>query len=207
MDMRSRASHFQCLANSLKTENRILRQEKKTLTEEIAYLKKALEDSSLDDLTGLLRRKMFQDIVEQELLILKRHPGRSLSIMAIDINDLKKINDRYGHPAGDQVIVSFANLLRVSLRDCDIVARTGGDEFLVFLPEQGTEGVLSARAHLLKAFDEQKNIILPAFYGACVGTTTTTYNDSATNLPSFEELYRQADLALYTRKHALREES
>ena len=192
----------------LRVENKLLKEEKRVLTEELAYLKKALQDSSRDDLTGMLRRTMFQELADEHLCILRRHPGRSLSLLVVDLNNLKTINDRYGHPAGDKVLIAFANLLNSSLRDGDLIARgsAGGDEFLVLLPEQNEKGADAARLHLLEEFEEYKKVILPAFFGAAVGAATVTAEEQGKLSKTFDDLYQEADEAMYKNKRLLKEQ-
>lgn len=155
---------------------------------------KELEELTLDDLTGLPRRKVYQAAVEGEILRCKRS-GKSFSILVIDMNYLKTVNDTHGHLAGDQMIVSFAKLLKKSLRDCDIVARTGGDEFMVFLPDQNEEHARTVKKHLLEAFERSKGLALPFFMGAAIGVATFGKKHS-----SFEKMYIAADKAMYEHK-------
>jgi diguanylate cyclase (GGDEF)-like protein len=91
-----------------------------------------------DQLTGLANSRAFGELAEFELLRARRY-GRALSILYIDLDGFKAINDSLGHAAGDVVLQRAAGALRESLRRTDIVARLGGDEFVVLLPETGTE--------------------------------------------------------------------
>lgn len=172
----------------------------KEALQEIAVLKakmKRLEELTLDDLTGLPRRKVFQSAVEEEILRCRRSK-KSFSILVIDLNYLKTVNDTHGHQAGDQMITSFAMFLRSALRDCDIVARTGGDEFMVFLPDQNEKRVYTIKRHLLQIFDEGK-VSLPFFNGAAIGIATFGKEH-----PSFQEMYSIADKAMYVHKKAMK---
>lgn len=156
-----------------------------------------LEELTLDDLTGLPRRNVFQTAIEEEILRFKR-TKKSFSIAVIDLNYLKTINDTHGHQAGDQMITSFAKFLKRNLRDCDIVARTGGDEFMVFLPDQGKKDATVIRNHLLQAF-EQGIGLMPFFKGAAVGISTFGKGQT-----SFHEMYAKADKAMYAHKKAMK---
>jgi diguanylate cyclase (GGDEF)-like protein len=91
-----------------------------------------------DELTGLSNTRAFGERAEQELLRARRY-GRALSLLYIDLDGFKTINDSLGHAAGDVVLQRTANALRESLRRTDVIARLGGDEFVVLLPETGTE--------------------------------------------------------------------
>jgi len=89
-----------------------------------------------DCLTGLYNRRAFEEMMEIEVAHARRH-SRPLSLLALDVDHLKGINDRFGHDAGDVVLAEVAKILSRLVRDCDLPARTGGDEFSVILPNTG----------------------------------------------------------------------
>ena len=91
-----------------------------------------------DGLTGILNHKGFRDIVQKEFHRAKRY-NRSLSLIMIDVDNFKVINDSHGHQAGDIVLKDLADCLKCSLRQTDILARYGGDEFSILLPDTGME--------------------------------------------------------------------
>lgn len=91
-----------------------------------------------DELTGLANSRAFTERADHELLRARRY-GRALSLLYIDLDGFKSINDSLGHAAGDVVLQRTAAALRESLRRTDVIARLGGDEFVVLLPETGTE--------------------------------------------------------------------
>ena len=92
----------------------------------------------VDELTGLYNRRGFVTLAERQLSMARRkkHP---LVLIAADVDDLKGINDRFGHAVGDQALVAAASVLRQTYREADIVARLGGDEFTVFPLEASAE--------------------------------------------------------------------
>src|ERR1700682_3619172 len=94
----------------------------------------------LDPLTGLNNRRSGEQRLAQEMSRATRN-GHPLTILALDLDGLKQINDRFGHPAGDELIRSFAQRLNKVIRGSDLAVRLGGDEFLVLLPECKPEGV------------------------------------------------------------------
>lgn len=95
---------------------------------------KLFEQATTDALTGLLNRRSFMSQVETELSRSERY-NRPLSMALLDLDFFKRINDAYGHQAGDKVLVHFSELLREELRATDIIGRFGGEEFIVALPE------------------------------------------------------------------------
>ncbi len=109
---------------------------------------KLFELSSVDSLTGLLNRRTF---LEAALVEIERHRryGHPLTLMTIDIDHFKQINDNYGHPTGDRVISLFARSLAACMRKCDSVGRIGGEEFGVLLPETNREPALQAARRVL----------------------------------------------------------
>lgn len=92
------------------------------------------EQATRDWLTGLHNRRYFEEALADQLAIANRY-SRPLSLILFDIDHFKQINDTHGHEAGDQLLRTFAELLRNSIREADIAARYGGDEFVVLLPE------------------------------------------------------------------------
>jgi two-component system cell cycle response regulator len=95
--------------------------------------------ATTDGLTGLYNHRYFQERLEA-LLAQARRYGRKLSLVVVDVDHFKQVNDKHGHPAGDQVLRSVAQMISKQARDTDMVARYGGEEFAVILPETDTKG-------------------------------------------------------------------
>lgn len=102
--------------------------------EQHARAEEFLKLAVLDPLTGLHNRRLAQERLTTEIARSQRH-GHSLTIMMIDLDGFKPLNDRYGHSAGDLVLKGFAERLTKAIRGSDLAVRLGGDEFLVLLPE------------------------------------------------------------------------
>ncbi|MDQ3552906.1 MAG: GGDEF domain-containing protein [Chloroflexota bacterium] len=107
----------------------------------------ALRLARFDPLTGLYTRNHLYSAIEREISRATR-TGRGFCLLMLDLDDLKTVNDTYGHPVGDRVIRAITDLIRRSIRESDLAARYGGDEFVVVLPETEVTGALTVAAKL-----------------------------------------------------------
>jgi diguanylate cyclase (GGDEF)-like protein len=149
-----------------------------------------------DSLTGLDNRHQFFILAEQSLKQAKRN-RTSAALCYIDVNNFKNINDNFGHHVGDLILVNLANVLRKITRQSDIIARVGGDEFVVILENISTRGEAE---QLL--FNMMRHIEKPiAFDGHHFSTTVSIglglYPDEAATL---DELLKVADSKMYAAK-------
>ncbi len=106
------------------------------------------QQATVDALTGLYNRRFAEDRLKAEINRSRRY-GHPLTVVAIDLNDFKPVNDKYGHAAGDQVLKEFAERLVAAIRVSDLAVRMGGDEFLVILPECPVSQVQTMLARLV----------------------------------------------------------
>jgi GGDEF domain-containing protein len=90
------------------------------------------EQATTDELTGVANRRGFRKVLASEIATAKRY-GHPLSLLMFDLDGFKAVNDTYGHERGDEVLRAFARVLKLRARECDLVARTGGDEFAFLL--------------------------------------------------------------------------
>ncbi|MGV3742162.1 MAG: diguanylate cyclase [Burkholderiaceae bacterium] len=151
-----------------------------------------------DFLSGLFNRRHFMSLAEQELQHAHRYGG-PLTVMMIDIDHFKKVNDTYGHKSGDAVIRSFSDLCRTSLRAVDIIGRLGGEEFAVLMPETDIEHAVSA-ATLLKQRAAQ--ILVAGEKGEAIRFTVSIgIAGRSVDGYDLETLLSEADHALYEAKH------
>ncbi|GIZ53501.1 hypothetical protein NCCP691_35150 [Noviherbaspirillum aridicola] len=167
--------------------------------EEISGLQAQLrEQANRDPLTGLYNRRYFDASFERELARCQRE-GLPLSLVMIDVDHFKQINDRHGHPVGDEVLKALSELLQQQVRASDIACRYGGEEFLVLLPSAPPE-VASARV------DEWRRAFAACSVAAGDGKVHATLSAGVAGFPAHaltsNELLRRADAALYRAKTA-----
>jgi len=123
----------------------------KGLQERLREMQSKLEEQSITDgLTGLKNRRFFDERLREEFLRAQRY-GDFLSLIMVDLDHFKLVNDRFGHQAGDAVLRESAALIRGSLRDPDICARYGGEEFAVILPKTHMSGALAVAERIWRA--------------------------------------------------------
>ena len=162
-----------------------------------AELKRAIELTNLDPLTNLMNRRGFESGVIAEAARSDRH-GTALCIALIDLDDFKRINDSYGHAAGDAVLTHFAKMMRGTLRPNDVVARVGGEEFMVLLPDSNEQAAFAALNRLLKAVAKKAVI-----YGSSRITVTFTASVAARAFGEPQaRLEKRLDATLYEAKHS-----
>jgi two-component system, cell cycle response regulator len=185
----------------LDTKNRELDRANKELAQKREEL---LALTRTDSLTGLYNRRYFEERLNEEFLRSTRYRS-PLSLVMLDIDHFKRINDTYGHPFGDEVLRSVAQTVRGRLREVDFVARYGGEEIITLLPETGPREALGACERVREAIAS-----LPLEYRAHDGTlqrVQCTASLGVASVPSknllgVEELLRAADTCLYEAKAA-----
>jgi diguanylate cyclase (GGDEF)-like protein len=157
--------------------------------------------AALDWLTCLYNRRHFEGLAQAELSRSQRYM-RPLSVLMIDIDHFKDVNDHYGHPAGDQVIRAIANVLVATKREGDVAARVGGEEFALMLPET-TEAAATQMAERLR---EQLQLSPPIVDGERLAVTLSIgVAGATTKMGSVDTLLAAADQALYRAKGAGRD--
>jgi diguanylate cyclase (GGDEF)-like protein/PAS domain S-box-containing protein len=155
------------------------------------------ESMACDHLTGIANRRTFFEAAEFELARWRRLP-RPLSLVLFDADHFKKVNDSHGHPAGDSVLRHFAATLTATFRDCDLVARIGGEEFAVLLPSTTQEQAELVAERLLRAVESGVVEVDGAQIRYTVSGGIATMNVTITGL---DDLMKRADQALYAAKH------
>ncbi|PKU23842.1 sensor domain-containing diguanylate cyclase [Telmatospirillum siberiense] len=164
---------------------------------ELSVTRDELEQmAQTDPLTGLFNRRQFWILGAREISRITRY-DRPLSALAIDLDHFKKINDRFGHAAGDDALRWFAANLKASLRQSDVAARLGGEEFSVLLPETTIDNA--------ERLAERIRLALAATWVSSGGQTfqiTASFGVAGTddNQTTLDHLLAKADLALYQAK-------
>lgn len=169
------------------------------ITREENALRELQRVSSLDPLTGTLNRRAFMQLWRRERAraLRLRSP---LSLVIIDLDLFKSINDQYGHQAGDEVLRAIAHALRQATRDTDIVARFGGEEFVLLLPDTALQGAVEV-AEKIREATERSTLLLSPDHRPISLTLSAGVAEWTPHEP-FESLYQRADAALYEAKRA-----
>jgi diguanylate cyclase (GGDEF)-like protein/PAS domain S-box-containing protein len=163
-------------------------------------LREALQSQSVKDpLTHLFNRRHMEESLEREIHRCVR-ANKGLGVIMADIDHFKSFNDKYGHDAGDVVLVEFAKLLKASFRKCDIVCRYGGEEFIIIMPEAEKTLVAERAKQLCKQVSELELL----YNGKPLPTVTASFGVACMESKFVDKsaLIKAADLVLYEAKNA-----
>ncbi|TNH16646.1 diguanylate cyclase [Halomonas sp. BL6] len=191
--------HYRHTQRQLAAANQTLEAQVTARTAELDTLVEQLKGLSLQDaLTGLNNRRHFDTLLHQEMALAQRK-GSLLSLLMIDIDHFKKVNDNFGHDAGDAVLIEVAALLKKHFRGTDVVCRLGGEEFVALLPGTGTAEAQTRAEKLLKA---QRNQALSHLHQP-LGRITLSCGIATYPAHTMDpkRLLRLADTALYKAKN------
>ncbi|MCF6249321.1 MAG: GGDEF domain-containing protein, partial [Desulfobacula sp.] len=179
----------------LQTRMKISSEDLKQLQKE---LEKSQQEAQTDNLTNLINRRGLEKKFELER-IRARQNAAPFSIIFIDIDHFKKVNDTFGHLVGDSLLKSIAKLLQSQLRKNDIAARFGGEEFLILLPETGIEGAKAVGQKIRGALSTKEWKIKDT--GKSMGKVTVSMGIALYKFNESEKaLIKRADDALYLAK-------
>jgi diguanylate cyclase (GGDEF)-like protein len=162
-------------------------------------LRESLREQSIrDPLTGLFNRRYMEESLEREISRAERN-NSTVGLIMIDVDHLKRVNDAFGHAAGDTLLRELGRVLRVHIRESDIACRYGGEEFTLILPEASRE-VARERAELLRQEVKRLRFNFEAvdFPRMSVSLGVAVYPDHGL---TGEALLRAGDAALYRAKH------
>jgi diguanylate cyclase (GGDEF)-like protein len=165
--------------------------------EELSRMNEVLNQLSITDgLTKLHNHRYFQDHLTREIKRLTRGGG-SLAMLLVDLDDFKQLNDRYGHAAGDEILVATASIMNGSVRESDLLARYGGEEFVVLATDTDLEGAMLLAEKIRMSVDESAHIIdgsMRPLRGVTVSIGVAAYHGDR------KEFFKAADRALYRAK-------
>ncbi len=161
----------------------------------VAISRELDQASRTDALTGLANRRALQACLEVEQSLYLRH-GHPYSLIMMDLDHFKRINDKYGHGKGDELLISIARLLLKEVRQQDVVCRWGGEEFLILLPQTNQEQSLMVAEKLRQAIDQVDFDLL----GIVEPVTASFGTECILNARNISELIAEADRKLYEAK-------
>lgn len=180
--------------------------ELKEAKEKSERLAKELSDANLrlsdliniDGLTGIFNHRYFQDHLSIELARAERYRS-PVSLILFDIDHFKKVNDTYGHPAGDQVLINIAGAIQKTIRPSDILARYGGEEFALILPETDISGVKVFGARLRRCVESLVTHYDAEQIEVTISVGGTTFDPEQPDVTK-DVLFKTADRGLYMSK-------
>ncbi len=156
------------------------------------------ELANKDPLTGLLNRRVFMDITRREVAKFRRYE-LPLSLIIIDLDHFKAVNDNFGHQTGDEVLTQTADILMSSTRETDVVARLGGEEFAILLIQTPMEQAVDTAHRIRKTI--HKNLMIGEGKHHSV-TASLGVGQLHTDDEPFERFFARVDSAMYDAKHA-----
>jgi diguanylate cyclase (GGDEF)-like protein/PAS domain S-box-containing protein len=190
-DSNGKISHFVSVNEDITT--------RKKAEESVRLLNIELEQQALTDyLTNLYNRRYFMRRGEEEFKRTKRN-GQPLTLLMLDIDNFKRVNDSYGHEAGDRALQEVARALKSNLREIDVLGRMGGEEFAVLLPDTSLEDA-ALLAERVRQTIENTPFEIPGDVlkiTVCIGVSAF-----AKGMSNIDDMFRNADAALYQAKNA-----
>jgi diguanylate cyclase (GGDEF)-like protein len=196
--LRSKVQVFRELYLQRKVIERFYSNLEQLVEERTSELKEAnrtiSHQAATDELTALYNRRYFNECLTAALSAARRHTY-PLSMIMIDLDHFKNVNDTYGHSAGDLILKTFSDLLRDIIRTEDVAARWGGEEFIVLLPHTGSEAAAALAERIRAAFEQQSGSTTMIALSASFGVAQSLESDDA------DTLIRRADAALYQAKN------
>ncbi|MHC4344990.1 MAG: GGDEF domain-containing protein, partial [Planctomycetota bacterium] len=163
----------------------------------IKLFEKMQRQATTDGLTGLVNHKRIYEVLEKELWRCRRYGG-PLSLIMVDVDNLKMINDTYGHRAGDKVIKKIANKIRECIRQIDTAGRYGGDEFAVILPSTALADAVVVAERMVSAVANSPVTWSDGHIALSISVGLGEYDGQT----SPEDITSRSDEALYSAKQA-----
>jgi diguanylate cyclase (GGDEF)-like protein len=154
--------------------------------------------SETDEMTDLLNRRSFSPMLKEAAEFAEKYT-QPISVMMIDADNLKDINDKYGHIAGDKLIKTVATTIKRCLRTSDIICRYGGDEFVALLPQMNADRAFEAGERLRSAVENSSFVVNGETISSTISIGIASFPE---NVPDAHDLLELADATLYESKNA-----
>jgi diguanylate cyclase (GGDEF)-like protein/PAS domain S-box-containing protein len=164
------------------------------ISKKVATEKRLREDAFKDQLTGINNRRLFDTIIDNEIEISEKS-NKPLSMILLDLDNFKIVNDTYGHPVGDELLRQSAQTVSGIIRNSDIFVRYGGEEFVILMSQTSEDGAVLL-AEKIRAALEEKNFPVAGRQTASFGVAVRMKGEP------FEDWYKRLDKALYKAKRA-----
>jgi len=155
------------------------------------------KQASIDELTACYNKKEFENIFNRMLSTLQRYSDSNFAAVMLDIDHFKNVNDTYGHLAGDFILKEMSSIIHEELRDSDVFARVGGEEFMILLPQTKLNGALKTAQKIRKSIQDYNFI----FQGTTIPLTISLGITSTTKNDTYFSILDRADKALYKAKN------
>lgn len=188
-DLILKNEQLSAMQRELEASNRELESKVAARTKELRLL------ASRDDLTGLSNRRELTNVMQRELARAQRY-RHSLSVAMIDVDNFKMLNDEHGHQVGDRVLQAVARIFEAGCRTSDLVGRYGGEEFLIVMPQTGSEAAALLANRLLEELRKTE----VAINGGAISVTCSIGIASARRDEQVDALVNRADQAMYSAK-------
>jgi diguanylate cyclase (GGDEF)-like protein len=172
------------------------------LAEDIHHVRRKITVlSQTDELTGLLNMRAFSTLLDKQITTVERY-SQPFTLMMIDVDELKKVNDHFGHAAGTHLIKTVAASISDCVRTSDVLARYGGDEFVILMPHTRSEAARIAAERIRAAIHKSSFDMNGQHIPACVSIGIASYPES---VATAGDVLEKADVALYKSKHSGRD--
>jgi diguanylate cyclase (GGDEF)-like protein len=193
------AEALNMMADRVTASNQELMDLNADLEQRVTDRTRELEElASRDPLTGLYNRRHFGEVITREFASAERYDA-DLTCIMFDVDHFKETNDRFGHRTGDGVLTLLAEAISCELRESDVAARFGGDEFILLLPQTSARSASSLADRIVSRFSHGLKQTFPDVPATLsIGVASLR----ATHAPSSEALIHEADVALYTAKES-----
>jgi len=162
----------------------------------LSYISELTENAIFDSLTGIYNKKEILEYLKKNLQNYKRYKKEPFSVMIFDIDYFKKVNDTYGHLAGDYILKQFVKIIKKLIRKSDILGRFGGEEFILILPNTKLSGAMKLARRIKDAIENYTFMFdnKPIKITTSIGITSSSLQDDV------DTILMRADEALYEAK-------